>query len=134
MKNDTTYLYTDGSDKNYAVVVVESDTEVARYVGSVAGEKATINNDQTESAAAMWAAKYAAKRPGHYVMVTDSKSLVNKINSAWKDHTRNADFAGVRRLIHDINADLGPFSFRIMWKKRLSDKWMKLVDELASKS
>jgi len=133
MKNDATYLYTDGSDKNYAIVVVENDAEVARHVGSVAGEKATITNDETESAAALWAAEYATRLPGHYVMITDSKSLVNKINGTWKDHTRNADFAGVRKLINDINANQNPVSFRVVWRKRLSDKWMRLVDELASK-
>jgi len=127
-----TYIYTDGSDSSWAFIAVRDDKEVATAMGDMEGVPATTDNDRTEGRAIFKAVEWAMSNPGNYVLITDSKSAINKLNGNWKDHTGNADWMGAIRMIASVNESPGPVSFRIVWRERLSDEWMRRVDKMAS--
>jgi ribonuclease HI len=125
-------IYTDGSDFTWAFIGIDSDgAQVATAVGEMEGVKATTDNDHTEARAIFEAAKWASKTPGNYVLITDSKMIIEKIRGNCNDCTKNPDIVGARRLIDAMNSTPMPTSFRLVWRERLSNEYMVTVDAMA---
>jgi ribonuclease HI len=124
-------IYTDGSDKGWAFIIVENNKIIHSQSGAY-GLAVTTDNDHTESEAIFQAAGWAEKHPDNYTLVTDSKSSLNKIKGTWKDHTGNKRWKGIQNIIAFFNTSREPVSFNVQWKKRCSDQWMKAVDKLSS--
>jgi ribonuclease HI len=92
----------------------------------------TTTNDFTESEAIFQALVWAKQNPGNYRLVTDSQSALNKIKGNWKDHTGNKRYKGIQNMLVEFKSSPLPISFEVKWEKRISNKWMKMADEMVS--
>lgn len=123
-------IYTDGSDTTWAYIIVDNNTIIKQDRGYMPTRKEA--NDLTEAEAIFQAVSWCKDNPDNYILITDSKAALHKINGDWKDHTGCHRWKGITNIINEINQSPLPWSFSIYWKKRLSDKWMKQVDEICT--
>jgi ribonuclease HI len=128
-------IYTDGSDNKWCFVAVENDKLICEKHGDL-GLAQTTSNDFTESEAIFqavsWARQQAAEKPGNYRLVTDSQSALRKIKGDWKDHTGNKRYKGIQNMLAEFKTSPLPVSLEVRWEKRISNKWMKMADEIVS--
>jgi len=127
-----TEIYTDGSDSKWCFIAVSGDALVHEEHGDL-GLAATTNNDFTESEAIFRAVSWAKENPGNYRLVTDSQSALRKIKGNWQDHTGNKRYKGIQNMISEFKSSPLPVSFEVKWEKRISNKWMKMADDIVSK-
>ena len=124
-----TYIYTDGGLEKWAFVVVK-DEKIFHEESGVFGLCASTNNDDTESEGIFRAIQYAKNHPDNYILTTDSQSMIAKINGNVVNVTRNPNIKGIQTLLKEFKESQLPISFAIKWEKRLSNKFMKRVDNL----
>jgi len=124
-----TYIYTDGGLEKWAFVVVMDDKIIHEESG-VFGLSASTNNDDTESEGIFRALQYAKNHPDNYILTTDSQAMIAKVNGNMVNVTRNPNIKGIQSLLKEFKESQLPISFSIKWEKRLSNRFMKRVDEL----
>ena len=124
-----TYIYTDGGLEKWAFVIVK-DGEIFYEESGVFGLVVSTSNDDTESEGIFRAIQYAKDHPDNYILTTDSQSMIAKINGNVANVTRNPNIRGIQTLLKEFKESQLPVSFSIKWEKRLSNKFMKRVDEL----
>ena len=129
--NKYIYIYTDGGLEKWAFIVVKDDKIIYEESG-VFGISASTSNDDTESEGILRAIRYAKEHPGNYILVTDSKAIIAKVNGNTANATRNPNINGIRKILKEFKESLAPVSFSIKWKRRLSNEFMKRVDSLCS--
>ncbi|MCL2176308.1 MAG: hypothetical protein FWB73_09725, partial [Treponema sp.] len=61
---------------------------------------------------------------------TDSQAMIAKVNGNMINVTRNPNIKGIQSLLKEFKESQLPISFSIKWEKRLSNQFMKRVDEL----
>ena len=124
-----TYIYTDGGLEKWAFVIVK-DGEIFYEESGIFGLVVSTSNDDTESEGIFRAIQYAKAHPDNYILTTDSQSMIAKINGNVANVTRNPNIRGIQTLLKEFKESQLPVSFSIKWEKRLSNKFMKRVDEL----
>lgn len=121
-------IYTDGGLEKFAIVVVEDDRRTYEVV-STYGMSVTTTNDDTEGSAILAACEYVKGHPGNWIIITDSKAIIDKIRGG-TNATRNPSINGIKNILKEVNTSPDPISIEIKWQKRLSDEHMKYVDGL----
>jgi len=124
-----TYIYTDGGLEKWAFVVVKNEIIIHEESG-VFGLVASTSNDDTESEGIFRAMQYAKNHPDNYILTTDSQAMIAKVNGNMINVTRNPNIKGIQSLLKEFKESQLPISFSIKWEKRLSNQFMKRVDEL----
>jgi len=124
-----TCIYTDGGLEKWAFVVVK-DEKIIHEESGVFGLTASTSNDDTESEGILRAMQYAKNHPDNYILTTDSQAMIAKVNGNMINVTRNPNIKGIQSLLKDFKESRLPVSFSIKWEKRLSNEFMKRVDEL----
>jgi len=127
------YIYTDGGPEKWAFVVVKDDAIIHEESGTF-GISASTNNDDTESEGIFRALQYAKDHPDNYILVTDSRAVLAKINGNVNNVTKNPNIRGIQNILHDFKNSTMPISFSIKWEKRISNDFMKRVDLLCKKT
>jgi len=125
------YIYTDGGTEKWAFVVVKDNGIIYEEAG-VFGISASTSNDDTESEGIFRAVQYAKEHPANYILVTDSRAIIAKLNGNTANATRNPNINGIKKILRELNESQAPVSFSIKWEKRLSNEFMKRVDFLCS--
>jgi len=123
------YIYTDGGPEKWAFVVVKENKIIHEESGAF-GIGVSTSNDDTESEGVFRAIKYAAERPDNYILTTDSKSIMAKVNGDIANVTKNPNIRGIQSLLKEFKETPGPVSFSIKWEKRLSNEFMRRADAL----
>ena len=123
------YMYTDGGPEKWAFVVVQNDTIIHEESGKF-GISASTNNDDTESEGIFRALQYAQTRPANYILTTDSRAIIAKINGNVANATGNPNIRGIQTILKEFKESPLPVSFTIKWEKRISNDFMKRVDFL----
>jgi ribonuclease HI len=129
--NKYVYIYTDGGLEKWAFVVVKDDRIIFEKSG-LFGISASTSNDDTESEGIFRAIQYAKEHPGNYILVTDSKAIIAKVNGNMVNATRNPNIKGIQTILKEFTESQSPVSFSIKWEKRLSNEFMKRADFLCS--
>ena len=127
--NRYTYIYTDGGIEKWAFVAVKND-KIFYEESGVFGLGASTSNDDTESEGIFRAIQYARDHPDNYILTTDSRSIIAKVNGNIANVTRNPNIRGIQTLLKEFKESQLPVSFSIKWEKRLSNEFMKRADEL----
>jgi ribonuclease HI len=124
-----TYIYTDGGPEKWAFVVVKDDIIIHEESGTF-GISASTSNDDTESEGIFRAIQYAKEKAGNYILVTDSKAIIAKVNGNVANATGNPNIRGIQTLLKEFEESHQPVSFSLKWEKRLSNEFMKHADAL----
>jgi len=127
--NKYTYIYTDGGPEKWAFVVVK-ENKIIHEVSGVFGLGVSTSNDDTESEGIYRAVQYANDHPGNYILTTDSKAIIAKVNGNVANVTKNPNIRGIQTLLKEIKESQRPVSIVIKWEKRLSNEFMRRVDAL----
>jgi len=122
---DYKYAFCDGGKTKSAVVYKHPG---ALRV-SVAPHKLGSTNDDTESAAILKACESARELGGNWIIVTDSRAILRKIDGG-TNATGQPNVNGIRRILKEVNESNGPDSIQIKWMKRLSTPEMVEADRL----
>ena len=122
-------IYTDGGDEKWAFLAVKGGRVIHEESGSF-GIAASTNNDDTESEGIFRALLYAKDHPGNYILSTDSRAIIAKVNGNVANATGNPNIRGIQSLLTEINESPLPVSVSIKWEKRLSNEFMKRADIL----
>jgi ribonuclease HI len=132
-------IYTDGSyreDTNligWAWVVVDDDDLVASGEGQLlAGGRGNYDVEKAEASALKEAIDWIRENPCNVEIITDSRSLIDKIQKKCANATKDPSVPYVRRAIEEFNRSPQPISIALRWKKRRTDKWQRIVDDRAS--
>jgi ribonuclease HI len=125
------YIYTDGGKEKWAFVVVK-DGKIIHEESGTFGLEASTNNDDTESEGIFRAIQYAKEHPDNYMLITDSKAMIAKIEGNVANATGNPNIRGIQNLLKDFKESHLPISFSIKWEKRLSCEFSKRADALAA--
>jgi ribonuclease HI len=131
VSNKYVYIYTDGGLEKWAFVVVKDNKIIFEETGFF-GISASTSNDDTESEGIFRAIQYAKEHPGNYILVTDSKAIIAKVNGNMVNATRNPNIKGIQTILKEFTESQAPVSFSIKWEKRLSNEFMKRADFLCS--
>jgi ribonuclease HI len=123
------YIYTDGGLEKWAFVVVKDNTVIHEESGKF-GISASTSNDDTESEGMFRALQYAKANPGNYILITDSQAIIDKVNGNAANVTRNPNIPGIKNMLKEFKESPLPVSFTIKWERRISNEFMKRVDEL----
>ena len=123
------HIYTDGGREKWAFVVVR-DSKIIHEESGVFGIFTSTCNDDTESEGIIRALQYAKTHPDNYILTTDSRAVIEKINGNVANVTRNPNIPGIQTMLKEFKDSLLPVSFSIKWEKRLSNDYMKRVDAL----
>ena len=140
MSSKVRRLYADGGfyeDERlvkWAFVVVDGDEEIHRETGETpysGGRSSNVENAEIE--ALYRAAEWAYSHPGNYVLVSDSKSVLDKLTDRVPNATRHPYVNGIKSIMKATNDGPYPTSLTLKFQKRRSDEWMELVDDLCEK-
>jgi ribonuclease HI len=124
-----TYLFTDGGPEKWAFIVVKNEKIIYEESG-IFGLGVSTSNDDTESEAIFRAIQYAKEHPSNYILTTDSQAIIAKVNGNVANATKNPNIKGIQTLLKEFKESQLPISFSIKWEKRLSNEFMRRVDEL----
>jgi ribonuclease HI len=124
-----TYIYTDGGREKWAFVVVKDGAAIHEESGGF-GLAASTSNDDTESEGIYRALRYAREHPGNYILTTDSRAIIDKVNGNAANVTKNPNIEGIRTILREFRESPAPVSFTLKWEKRVSNPFMKRVDAL----
>jgi ribonuclease HI len=127
------YIYTDGGKEKWAFVVVK-DNRIIFEESGIFGISATTSNDDTESEGIFRAIRYAKEHPANYILVTDSKAIMAKVNGNAANVTRNPNIKGIQTILKEFRESRAPVSFSIKWERRLSNEFMRRADFLCSET
>jgi ribonuclease HI len=127
--NKYVYIYTDGGLAKWAFVVVK-DNKIIHEETGVFGLSASTSNDDTESEGIFRAIQYAKEHPDNYILTTDSKAIIAKVNGNVANATKNPNIQGIQTLLKEFKETHLPISFSIKWEKRLSNEFMRRADYL----
>ena len=127
--NKYLYIYTDGGPEKWAFIVVKENKIIHEESGTF-GISASTNNDDTESEGIFRALQYAKNHPCNYILFTDSRAIIAKVNGNVVNATKNPNIRGIQTLLNEFKESHMPVSVSIKWQKRLSDEFMKRVDFL----
>jgi ribonuclease HI len=127
--NKYVYIYTDGGPEKWAFVVVKDD-EIIHEESGTFGISSSTNNDDTESEGIFRAVQYAKEHPANYILTTDSKAIIAKVNGNVANATGNPNIRGIQSLLKEFKESQLPISFSIKWEKRLSNGFMRRADDL----
>jgi ribonuclease HI len=132
-------IYTDGGvfqDRNeikWAFVAVENDDVVWKQAGTMAcGGKHNEDVERAESEALYQACQRISQHVNNYVIYSDSRSFIDKIQKRCSNATKNPHVKYIQELLSQIKGTPLPYSLTIKWKPRRSDRWSKYVDDLCS--
>jgi ribonuclease HI len=89
--------------------------------------------EKGESEAFYNACQFISNHPNNYVIYSDSRSFIDKIQKRCSNATKNPHVKYIQNLIAQIKGSPLPQSLVIKWKPRRSNKWSKYVDDLANK-
>ena len=123
------YIYTDGGVEKWAFVVAK-DNKIIHEESGVFGLGVSTSNDDTESEGIFRAVQYAKDHPGNYILTTDSRSIIAKVNGNVFNVTKNPNIRGIQSLLKEFKDSRLPVSISIKWEKRLSNEFMKRADDL----
>jgi ribonuclease HI len=130
------HLYTDGGyykSKNrlmWGYIVVEDGRVIDDHeCGALEGSGAN-DVERAEVEALRRAAEYTLSHPDNYVIHTDSKSLIDKIQKRVPNATREPSVTRIQRIISDANSSPLPQSIVLKFEKRRSNEFMKRVDDM----
>jgi len=129
MSSKYIYIYTDGGMEKWAFVVVK-ENKIIHEESGVFGLTASTSNDDTESEGILRAIQYAKKNPGNYILTTDSKAIIAKVQGNAANVTKNPNIGGIQTLLKEFKNSNQPVSISLKWEKRLSNEFMKRVDTL----
>lgn len=114
----------------WAVVIVKNEEIIEADFGYIDPSKR--NSVELVESVAIWkACQYCKEHKGNYIIYSDSKSAVNKINSNCNNCSGNRYIKGIQNIISEYNGSIEPISISLRYKKRCSDKFMIMVDELS---
>ncbi|MCL2175686.1 MAG: hypothetical protein FWB73_06555 [Treponema sp.] len=122
-------IYTDGGLEKWAFVVVK-DNKIIHEESGVFGLTVSTNNDDTESEGIFRAVQYAKENPGNYILTTDSKAIIAKVQGNVSNVTKNPNIGGIQTLLKEFKDSHQPVSISLKWEKRLSNEFMKQADFL----
>jgi ribonuclease HI len=125
-------LYCDGSDDAAGFISVENGKICAECV-YVYDTGISKKNDDTESEAILHACVYAFANPSNWVVYTDSKAIIDKIERRVANATKNPNINGIRKILDRCKSSPLPVSIEIKWKARCSDQYMRQIDALVSR-
>jgi ribonuclease HI len=132
-------VYTDGGffqDTNvikWAWLITDGEDIIASGDGSEnGGGRGNYDVEKAEATAMKGAIDYIHEHPGNYLLVTDSKSMIDKIQNRCANATKDPTVPYIRRTIDNFRRSPYPISLEISWRKRRSDKWMIEVDDRCS--
>ena len=123
------HIYTDGGPEKWAFIVVKENKIIHEESGTF-GISASTNNDDTESEGIFRALQYAKNHPCNYILFTDSRAIIAKVNGNAVNATKNPNIRGIQTLLNEFKESHMPISVSVKWQKRLSDEFMKRVDFL----
>jgi ribonuclease HI len=130
----TIEIYTDGGVYDFlnlckwAIYVPSKDhIEKGTFPGS-----GSYDVERAESFAILKACEYALNNLGNYTLLTDSRSVLDKIQNRVSNATKNPDIVGIKNLIKKINSNPGPCSLNLKFLRRRSNEFSKIVDDLVS--
>ena len=124
-----TEIFTDGGPEKWAFVVVKENKIIYEESG-IFGICASTSIDDTESEGIFRAIQYAWEHPDNYILTTDSKAIIEKVNNNVANVTKNPNIRGIQTLLKEFKESQKPVSFTIKWEKRLSNEFMKRADSL----
>lgn len=122
-------IYTDGGLEKWAFVVVK-ENKIIHEESGVFGLTVSTSNDDTESEGIFRAVQYAKENPGNYILSTDSKAIIAKVNGSVANATKNPNISGIQSLLKEFKESHLPVSISLKWEKRLSNEFMKRADAL----
>jgi ribonuclease HI len=122
-------VYTHLNRTTWAAIVVENDVVINIMKGELmcsGGEDV----ETAESSAFYHALEYVKRNPANYVIYTDSRSLLDKVQGKCHNATRNPHVKYAQRVLAEFKASPLPISLQFVWKPRRSNDYMKMVDDL----
>jgi ribonuclease HI len=133
-------VYTDGgyfAEQNlikWAWLVVDERGETLQRSRSSApaGGRGNYDVERAEATAMKEAIDWVRENPGNYVLITDSKSLIEKIKGNCSNATKDPTVPYVRRTMEEFRRSPMPISFELRWAPRRSDDSMRTVDDWCS--
>jgi ribonuclease HI len=129
-------VYTDGSYNEkanlikWAWLVTDGENVIARDSGGEnAGGRGNYDVEKAEAAAMKGAIDWIKDHPANYTVITDSKSLIAKIESRVANATKDPTVPYIQRTIKSFKESPLPISLAFVWRRRRSDKFMEMVDD-----
>jgi ribonuclease HI len=129
-------VYTDGGyfeNENiitWAWLVTDGENIIEMRQGREnAGGRGNYDVEKAESTAMKEAIDWIKEHPDNYVVITDSKALISKIEKRCANATKDPAVPYIQRTIAEFKNSPLPVSLSFDWKKRRSDKWMCRVDD-----
>jgi len=124
-RDDYSYAFCDGGKRKCAVVY--------RWHGADKSCVSFLNenakNDDTESLAVLRACEFAEKAGGNWIIVTDSRAVIKKIEGG-TNATRQPNINGIKNILKRVNEKRTPCSIHVRWARRLSEPEMVEADRL----
>lgn len=134
--SDYITIYTDGSWHakkrfgRWAYIVVKNEKVIDSHYGyTEPTHRAPI--ELAESTALLNACQYCKENKGNYIIITDSKTCVEKINKNCANASGQPNIKGIQNILNEFKNSIEPISLSIKFKKRNSNKFMVEVDRLS---
>jgi len=125
LSGDYSYAYCDGGKTKSAVVYKWHGATKSLVVPNSIG----ATNDCTEAVAILRACEHAEKAGGNWIVITDSRAALNKIDGG-TNATGEPSINGIKRILERVNGSHGPNSIQLRWMKRRGTQEMIMADEL----
>jgi ribonuclease HI len=132
-------VYTDGSYREetnligWAWLATDGEDVLAYGDGSrPAGGRGNYDVEKAEASALKEAVDWIRSNATNVEVITDSKSLIDKIEKKCSNATKDPAVPYIQRTIEEFNRSPLPISISLRWQKRRTDEWQRKVDDWAS--
>jgi ribonuclease HI len=113
----------------WAFLIIENNEDILYSESGSLNGSGGFDVERAESEAIFKALYYCREFKGNYILYTDSRSVLDKIENKVPNATKNPRIAGIQNLIKDIRECHLPSSIALKYFKRRSNKWMQEVDD-----
>jgi len=129
-------VYADHNLVTWAYIVERNGDVIGSKSGSLYASGNHSADVETAESEAMYQVikDYISNKPDNYVMYSDSRSFIDKIENRCANATHNPHVRYIQESISMFKGSPLPVSFQVKWKARRSCEWMKRVDDLCHKS
>jgi ribonuclease HI len=128
-------VYDDDQLVKWAFLVVKDKTVIHKECGTVpysGNHNANVENAEAEAISR--AVDWCFENSGNYVLYTDSRSMLDKIHKNVSNATKQPLVNHIRRSVDAIKSSVLPISIDLKYKRRRSDEFSKIVDDLCQKT